>query len=68
MFVVNVVLLDQFLDDVLVPKDRELLLYRRLLLLSYVEFNNRGMNVLHHLVLIEGESDVNAGAVDKLIE
>jgi hypothetical protein len=68
MLVVNMILLNKFFYNVFVSKDGELLLNRRFLFLSNVQFYNGGMNVFHHFVLIEGESDVDTGTIDELIE
>ena len=68
VFVIEVILLDELFDDVFVPKNGKLLLQRRLLLLGYVELDDRSVNVLHDLVLIERECDVNAGAVYELVQ
>ena len=68
MLMVNVILLNKFFYNVFVSKDGELLLNRRFLFLSDIQFYNGGMNVLHHFILIKGERDVYTGAIDELIE
>lgn len=59
MLVIKMVLLDELLYDVFVPKDGELLLQRGLLLLSNVKFNEWSVNVLHNFEEVEWESDVD---------
>jgi hypothetical protein len=68
MLMVNVILLNKFFYNVFVSKDGELLLDRRFLFLSYIQFYNGCMNILHHFILIKGECDVYTGAIDELIE
>jgi hypothetical protein len=65
---IDVILLNKLLNDVLIPENCKLLLKRWLFLLCNSKFNNGGMNILHHLVLIEGKSNMNAWAIDELIQ
>ena len=55
--------LNKFLTDALIAEYSELLLQARLLLLSYVQLNKRGMDVPHHLELVECEGNVDARTV-----
>ena len=68
MLVLDMILFDELFDYVLIPEDCELLLQRWLFLLSNIQFNNGCMNILHYLILIEGECDMNAGAIYEFIE
>jgi hypothetical protein len=68
VLVVDVVLLNVLLNDVLVAEYSELLLERGLFLLCDVELDKRGMDVFHNLEKVEGEGDVDAGAVDELVQ
>ena len=61
--VLEVVALNKFLNDALVAEYGELLLQARLLLLSHVQLDKRGMDVPHHLELVECEGNVDAWAV-----
>ena len=57
------VALNKFLNDALVAEYGELLLQARLLLLSHVQLNKRGMDVPHHLELVECEGNVDTWTV-----
>ena len=50
-------------EDVFVAEYGELLLQTRLLLLSHVQLDKRGMDVPHHLELVECEGNVDAWAI-----
>jgi len=53
MFMFDMILLYKLFNDIFVSEYSKLLLERWLLLLGDIQFNNRGMNVFHNLVLIE---------------
>ena len=65
MLVLEMISLDVLLDDALVSEDSELLLQARLLFLSDVKLNKRGMNVPHHFELVKRECYVDAWAIHK---
>ena len=62
------VALNIFLNDALVAEYRELLLQARLLLLGYVQLNEGGMDVPHHLELVECESNVDARTIHEFYQ
>ena len=68
MLVINMILLYKLFYYIFVSKDGELLLNRRLLFLGYVQLDDGGVDVFHHIVLLERESNVNARTVDELIK
>jgi hypothetical protein len=68
MLVLEMILLNKFLNYGLVPEYRELLLEARFLLLGYIQLYQRGMYVSHHFELVERKGDVDAWAVHKLYE
>lgn len=61
--VLEVVALNKFLNNALVAEYGELLLQARLLLLSHVQLDKGGMDVPHHLELVEREGNVDAWTV-----
>jgi len=65
---IEMVLHDKVLNYVLVPKDGELLLKRRLLLLSDVEFKQTCVNVVHNFEEVVAEGNVDPRTVDELVK
>lgn len=55
-------------NDLLVPENRELLLDIWLLLVSYVKLMQSSMDVPHHRKQIVGETDVQVGTLNELVQ